>query len=158
VTAIEAVRVRWHMKRHPIFACSGHWTALLAVSGALVGCDSPTAPETLAVTVRTVELATEAERRAWPFTPIVQGGATVMVRGTASITCARPIGTVTRHANLIELHIAGDPAITICPANIGAWQPVEATILGLAPGGYRVRVTAVGHVGHAEWVVSVIQP
>jgi hypothetical protein len=82
----------------------------------------------------------------------------VIVRGTALITCARPIGTATRRANLIELHLAGDPAQTICLANIAGWQPVEATIVDLAPGSYRLRVTMVGHIGRAEWVVNVVQP
>jgi hypothetical protein len=103
-------------------------------------------------------LASEAERIAWPGTPTVHGGPTVVVRATALITCARPIGIATRRGNLIELHIAGDPATTICLANVAGWQPVEATIMGLASGSYRVRATAVGHTGRAEWVVSVVQP
>jgi hypothetical protein len=129
----------------------------MAVVGALAGCNSPTGPETLAVNARTVELVSEAEQRAWPSTPTVQGGPSVIVRGMALITCARPIGTATRRGNLIELHVAGDPAQRICPANIAGWQPVEATIVGLASGRYGVRVTMVGHVGRAEWVVSVIE-
>jgi hypothetical protein len=134
------------------------WGALLVVLAAVTACDSPTAPESLAVTVQTVALATEAERDAWPFTPTVHGGPSVRVRGTALITCARPIGAAMRRGNLVELHIAGDPATTMCPANVAGWQPVEATIVGLAPASYRVRVTAVGHVGHAEWVVNVLRP
>lgn len=140
------------MRRRPVSA------ALLVVSAVLAGCDSPTGPEALAVNVRTVTLASEAEQRAWPSTPTVQGGPSVIVRGMALITCARPIGTATRRGNLIELHVAGDPAQTICPAHVAGWQPVEATIVGLASGGYRVRVTMVGHVGRAEWVVTVVQP
>ena len=156
MTAIDAFRVRDHMRRHLISACTHRWAALLGFGAALAGCDSPTGPETLAVNARTVELASDAEQRAWPSTPTVQGGPSVIVRGMALITCARPIGTATRRANLIELHVAGDPAQTICPANIAGWQPVEASIVGLASGSYRIRVTMVGHVGRAEWVVSVI--
>ena len=145
------------MRPHPTVFCVARWAAVVAVVAALAGCDSPTGPETLAVNARTVELASEAEQRAWPSTPTVQGGPSVIVRGMALITCARPIGTATRRANLIELHVAGDPAQTICLANIAGWQPVEASIVGLASGSYRVRVTMVGHVGRAEWVVTVIQ-
>jgi hypothetical protein len=158
VTGIEAFRVRDHMSRHSILACTHRCIAVLAFGAALVGCDSPTGPETLAVNARTVELASEAEQRAWPSTPTVQGGPSVIVRGTALVTCARPLGTATRRGNLIELHVGGDPAQTICLANIAGWQPVEATIVGLATGSYRVRVTMVGHVGRAEWVVNVVQP
>lgn len=134
------------------------WGASFVALTALAACDSPTAPESLAVTARTVALTSDAERRAWPFTPTVGGGPTVVVRGMALITCARPVGTATRRGNLVELHIAADPAITICPAVFAAWQHFEATVIGLPPASYRVRVTVVGHVGRAEWVVSVLQP
>jgi hypothetical protein len=158
VTTIEAFRVRCGMSRHSIIACTQRCAALLAFGTALAGCGSPTGPETLTVHARTVDFVSEAEQRAWPSTPTVQGGPGVIVRGMAFITCARPIGTATRHAHLIELHVAGDPAQTICPAIVAGWQPVEATIVGLAPGSYRVRVTMVGHIGRAEWLVNVIQP
>jgi len=155
VTGVEVPRVRSHMRRHRRLDCRRRWTALLAIAAALAGCDSPTSPETLVVTVRNVALSSEAERILWPFTPTMHGGPSIVVRATALITCARPIGTAARRGNLIELHIAGDPATTACLANVAAWQPVEATILGLAPGSYRVRTTVVGHEGHAEWVVNV---
>jgi hypothetical protein len=145
------------MRRHRRLASNRRWTALLAISAALAGCDSPTSPETLVVSVRNVALASEAERIVWPFTPTVHGGPSIVVRATALITCARPIGTVARRGNVIGVHIAGDPATMFCLANIAGWQPVEATIVGLAPGSYRVRATAVGHDGHAEWVVNVVQ-
>jgi hypothetical protein len=145
------------MRYHHIALHRRRWGASLVVLGALAACDSPTAPESLAVTVQTVALASEAERNAWPFTPTVHGGPSVVVRGTALITCARPIGNATRRGSLVELHIAGEP-VSFCPASIAGWQPLEATISGLAPASYRVRVTAVGHVGHAEWVVNVVQP
>jgi hypothetical protein len=132
---------------------------LVPLIAAAVSCGSPTGPERLAVTVQRVVLASVAEQNAWPFTPTVHGGAGVVIRGTALITCARPIGTATRlRGNLVEVHIAGDPGMTICPANVAGWQPIEATVTGLEPGRYGVRVTAVGHVGRAEWAVNVIEP
>jgi len=143
------------MQRHPIPPSAARWGVLL-VGAILAACDSPTAPEALTVTARTVSFASDAERSAWPFTPTVQGGQRVVIRGMALITCASPIGTATRREDLVEVHIAGDPVTTTCPANVGGWQPVEATVVGLRPGNYRVRVTAVGHIGRAEWVVSVI--
>lgn len=145
------------MRRQRITRRTTGWAAL-ALGLGLAACESPTAVEPVSATARTVTLSSEAERSAWPVTPTVQGGPNILVRTTAMISCARPIASAVRRANVIEVHIAGDPPTSICLAVVAGWQPVEATILGLSAGTYRVRVTAVGHVGRADWRVVVSPP
>lgn len=135
------------------------FTVLLIIGlGGTGGCNSATAPEPLAVEIEAVSLRTEAEFRAWPFTPTISGGRTIVVRGTALAGCGTLAGTASRAGQIINVEITAPGADRPCIASLSGSPPFRATISGLRAGTYRVRAATVGHHGRAEFEVTVLDP
>ena len=129
----------------------------LAASALLAGCSDPTAPQPVAVAIRTVNFTSEAERAAWPATPTVEGGATIRIRGLAgSAPCVFPTATAVRHGKRIDVAVHADGTDVYCIDDLVATSPAfEATVSGMEAGQYLVHVTVSSYPGSAEWVVTV---
>ena len=122
-----------------------------------VGCTTPTEPLALPVSVQLVELRSESELRAWPFTPSIEGGTGVRVRGFGPFSCGSGVGAAVLRANRLTVTISPSLEPPICPAIYATWRPFEATV-SLPPGSYQVRAIVTGQTGRAEFTVRVLGP
>jgi hypothetical protein len=131
--------------------------ALLA--GLLIAaCSSPTDVDPLTVSLRIVTFATMPERAAWALLPTIEGGATLVVRGSVLTGgCGIPEAHVQRRDNVVGVEIRTVDTGQPCPATIHSF-PVEATVSGLAPGVYRVRVGMVGHRQRVDGTATIVAP
>ena len=125
---------------------------------ALLACSSPTDVDPLAVTVRPLAFTTHEERLQWPRTPSVEGGQVVVVRGQAFVGCGGAAARARRLRDIVSVEITAADADRFCQANLDPWVPFEATLTGLAPGRYRVRVAAAGFDQVTEGAATVTAP
>lgn len=130
-------------------------TAIAALGA--IGCTTPTEPLALPVSVQLVELRSEGELRAWPFTPSIEGGTTVRVRGFGPFSCGSGVGAALLRAERLTITISPSLELPICPAIYATWRPFEATV-SLPPGSYRVSAIVTGQTGRAEFTVRVLGP
>jgi hypothetical protein len=119
-------------------------------------CSSPTDVEPLTISLRVPAFPTQAERAAWPSSPTVQGGATLVVRGTAFPGCGRLEAHAQRRDNVVGVEIRAVDTDRICLAIIHSY-PVEVTVSGLAPGVYRVRVGMAGVQQRMEGTATIAE-
>ena len=124
----------------------------------LAACSSPTDVDPLSVSLRTVVFATQEEFEQWPSSPVVEGGERLIVRGQAFVGCGRPEAEVRRWRNVIGLEIRAVDTDRICLGIMAMWVPVEATVSGLAPGTYRVRVGMEGLSERTEGTATIGNP
>jgi hypothetical protein len=122
----------------------------------LAGCASPTGVDPLSISLRHPILTTTAEIVAWPGRPNVLGGQALQVRGTAFTGCGRAHATARRWGDVVGIEITAVDTDRICPASVALWVPFEATVSGLAPGTYRVRVAVAGHDGRTEATAAIV--
>jgi len=120
----------------------------------LAACGSPTDVDPLTISLRTVTFATQAERAAWPPSPTIEDGEALVVRGWAFPGCGRPEAHVQRRDNVVGVEIRAVDTDRLCLAIIHS-SPVEATVSGLAPGVYRVRLGMVGHPQRVEGTATI---
>jgi hypothetical protein len=130
-------------------------TALLALLATMPGCGAPTSPTDVPISIELVRLASPAEYSAWPFTPSVQGGATVTVRGFGPFGCGSALANAGLRAGIVNVRIVPSTGPQICLANIPLWQPFKAELTQLAPGVYRVRISVTGQPGTTDATISV---
>ncbi len=131
-------------------------SALLAILANMPGCGAPTTPTAVPISIQLVRLASPAEYLAWPFTPSVQGGATVTVRGFGPFGCGTALATAGLRAGRVDVRIVASTEPQICRANIPLWQPFKAELTQLAPGDYRVRISVTGQPGTTDATISVV--
>ena len=120
--------------------------SLRAVLGAalVAACSTPTDVNPATIVLHEVTLRTAEEWRAWPGSPEIEGGQTVRVRGTAFTGCADASAHVRRRGDVVGIEITAINTQRICNAAVAMWEPFDATVSGLPPGSYRVRVAAAG--------------
>jgi hypothetical protein len=126
--------------------------------GALLSCSSPTDVDPLVASLRPVSFATVEEWLQWPSTPTVDGGEALVVRGRAFVGCGRAEARAQRWENVVGLEIRALETNRVCPAGGSPWMPFEATVTGLVPGTYRVRVRVAGIDGHTEGAATIAAP
>lgn len=143
---------------HPMSLRPSHILRRLVAGVLLAGCASPTGIEPLSISLSHPILRTTAEIQAWPHRPAVVGGEDLQVRGTAYTGCARAQATARRRGDVVGIEVTAIDTDRICPANVGPWVPFEATVSGLAPGTYRVRVAVAGHDAWTEATAAVVAP
>ena len=133
--------------------------ARVAVTAALiVGCGSPTDVDRISAGIQVIPFSTETERLEWLSLPIVEGGQSLIVRGMAMIGCGRPEATARRHYNVVSVEIRAVDTHRICLGVAPWWVPVEATVTGLRPGSYRVRLRVAGHSERTEGTATITAP
>ena len=115
----------------------------LPVAAAALACALFTEPTAMAVQFSLVGLPTAEERDSWPRPGVVDGGATILVRGWALLSCIEPEVTAERRDQRINIRIRSVPAF--CIAIFPLWQAYRAELVGLEPGVYRVHVSTSGH-------------
>lgn len=130
--------------------------ALLAIA-TTGACSSITAPDPIDVTVEMVQLRSEEEHLAWPFTPTISGGTAIRVRGIALAGCGKLAASATRRGGTVGVTVSAVEVQNPCVSSAWAWQPFTAT-LALPPGDYRVSATTAGHEGVAHFVATVLAP
>jgi len=130
-------------------------TALLGILANIPGCSAPTSPTDLPISIELVRLSSPTEYSAWPFTPSLQGGATITVRGYGPFGCGSPLATAGLWAGTVNVRIVASTEHQICLANIPVWQPFKAELTGLAPRDYRVRISVTGQPGTTDATISV---
>ena len=124
----------------------------------LAACGFLTDVDPLTISLRIATFDTPEERAAWPEAPIVEGGTALVVRGWAyPLGCNRPEAHVQKRDNVVGVEIRAVYTGQICPAMLYSY-PVEATVSGLAPGVYRVRVGMVGVPQRAEGTATIAAP
>jgi hypothetical protein len=128
-------------------------TALVAV---LSGCSSVTDVDGLTISLRPLSFLTPEEWGQWPSTPTVAGGEVLVVRGTAFVGCGAPAARVQRRQHVVGVEIRAVDTDRVCLAHVAAWVPFEATVIGLAPGSYRVRVGVVGRDERTEGTATIV--
>ena len=131
--------------------------ALLALLASIPGCGATSSPSDLPISIEMVRLSSPAEYSAWPFTPSVQGGATITVRGFGPFGCGSALATAKLWAGTVNVRIVASTEHQICPANIPVWQPFKAELTRLEPGDYRVRISVTGQPGTTNVTISVTQ-
>jgi len=136
------------IKRRLLTAIAVLWT---------VGCTTPTEPVRFPVSVKLVELRSESDLRAWPFTPSIEGGTAVRVRGFGPFSCGSGVGTALLRAEHLTVTISPSLEPPLCPAIYATWQPFEASV-SVPPGSYYVRAVVTGHTGRAEFTIRVLGP
>lgn len=134
-----------------------HITRALLTGVLLASCASPTAVEPLSVSIRRITFTTAEEAAAWPARPQVLGGENVLVRGRAYPGCGTARATAVGRGDLVGVEIFVDDD-RVCPAVIGSWMPFEATVSGLTPARYRVRVVVAGIEARVEDTVAISAP
>ena len=128
---------------------------LLAILANLPGCSAPTSPTALPISIALVRLASPAEFAAWPFTPSVQGGATITVRGFGPFGCGSAVASAGLRGSIVSVRIVASTEPQICLANIPLWQPFKAELTQLAPGDYRIKISVTGQSATTDVTVSV---
>jgi hypothetical protein len=124
----------------------------------LAACSSPTDVDPLSISLRVVPFATDEERLQWPASPTVEGGESLIVRGWIFTGCGRPEAEVRRRDNVVGVEVRAVDTDRICLAIVAAWLPIEATVSGLPPGAYRVRVGLAGMPDRTEGTVAIAAP
>ena len=128
---------------------------LLAILADMPGCSAPTSPTALPISIELVRLASPAEFAAWPFTPSVQGGTTITVRGFGTFGCGSASASAGLRAGIVNVRITASTEPQICLANIPLWRPFKAELTQLAPGGYRIRISVTGQSATTDATISV---
>lgn len=130
----------------------------LALGGALttVGCSGRTTePTPMAATLRVVNPPTQEERDAWPFTPTISGGTSILIRGTTLTPCNAADVRADRAGRALSVAIVPrDPPVP-CAAIYSGNVLFEVTIDGLEPGPYLVTVTSFGLDGATRFQVYI---
>ena len=130
----------------------------LLVGLLLAACSPPTDVDRLAVSLRTIAFATQEQLAQWRSLPMIEGGETLVVRGEALVGCGRPEPHVLRRDDVVGVEIRAVNTNRICLGIVAAWVPVEATVSGLAPGAYRVRVGIAGLSERTEGTATIAAP
>lgn len=124
----------------------------------VAACGSPTGVDSVTVSLRTIPFATEEELQQWPATPTIEGGESVIVRGRAFVGCGRPEAAAWLRYRIVGLAIRAVDTDRMCLGIVASWVPFEATVSGLAPGTYRVRVGTAGLSERIEGTVTITPP
>lgn len=130
-------------------------SVLTAVVASLSACSSPTDVDALGVSLRPLSYE---EWLQWPSTLTIAGGEALVVRGRAFVGCGRPDAIVQRRATVVGVEIRAVHTDAPCMAVIPSWAPFEATVTGLAPGTYRIRVGVVGFDKRTEGTATIAPP
>ncbi len=123
----------------------------------LAACGTPTDVDPLTVALRFVSFATQEEWSAWPTSPTIEGGETLVIRGTAFPGCRMIEAHAQRRDDVVGVEIRVVGPDRMCLAVIHS-SPFETTVSGLAPGTYRVRVGVAGVSGRAQGAVTIVAP
>ena len=94
----------------------------------------------------------------WPHTPSVEGGNVLVVRGFAFVGCGDAAARVQRWEDVVGVEIRAVQTQRFCLQSLSAWMPFEATVTGLRPRTYRVRVGVAGLEERAEGAVTITAP
>lgn len=138
---------------------SRHPASLWLLTGLLLAaCSPPTDVGPLAVSLRTIAFATQEQLTEWRSLPTIEGGETLVIRGEAFVGCGRPEPRVLQRDNVVGVEIRAVDTNRICLGIVAAWVPVEATVSGLAPGAYRVRVGIAGLSERTEGTATIAAP
>lgn len=129
--------------------------AVLVILADIPSCSAPTSPTALPISIELVRLTSPAEYSAWPFTPLVEGGATITVRGFGPFGCRSATATASLRAGIIDVRIVASTDPQVCLANIPLWQPFKAELTQLLPGDYRVRISVTGQPGTTDAAISI---
>jgi hypothetical protein len=112
---------------------------VVLLSSCLFGTD----PTPVAVRINQLDLTAE-EAATWPTDPVVQGGLSLTVRGTVSLSCAALAAAAERRGLQVDLWLHRDPPDPTCLAIPYPPRPFEVELLGLPLGTYDLRIEIVG--------------
>jgi hypothetical protein len=105
---------------------------------------------------RPAAFATQEERAAWPSSPTIEGGDTLVVRGRAFPPgCEMLEAHVQRRDNVVGVELRAVYTGLPCGAIVHS-SAFEATVAGLAPGTYRVRIGVAGIEGRTEGSATIV--
>lgn len=124
----------------------------------LAACSPPTGVDRLAVSLRTIAFATQEQLAQWRSLPTIEGGETLVVRGEAFVGCGRAEAHVLRRDKVVGVEVRAVETNRMCLGVVAAWVPIEATVSGLAPGTYRVRLGIAGLSERTEGTATIAAP
>lgn len=121
----------------------------------VLGCESPTEPQPLAVTLNPVVLATAEEIEAWPPKPVIDAGSQLEIRGFGLKGCGTLHANAALSGRMINVRVESKGDHSPCVHSRWAWEPFSLVVNGIPAGSYTVKVRTVGHSGAVTAVVRI---